>query len=178
MQLLLHNTGFLRVNLRGREPEGIVEPGAEYEVILQRLEADLKQLIDPQTGEPAMKQVTRARDLFDCNPLVSSLPDLFVEWQPVPYFVERVLHPKAELVQQKPEFYRGSDHSHNGFIAAAGPLVQGRGAIGDVSLLDLAPTFLSLIGEAIPERMTGRPIAAIAGLTAATSDGTKLKIQV
>lgn len=155
-------TSFLRVNLCGREPEGIVEPGAEFENILQRLEADLMQLTDPKTGKPAVKQVVRSYKLFGCDPVRSPLPDLFVEWQPVPYFVEFLAHPKAELVQKKPDFFRGSDHRQNGFIAAAGPSIQGRGAIADISLLDLAPTFLSLMGEPIPEGMTGKPVEALA----------------
>src|SRR5450756_2050639 len=50
-------SGFLRVNLRGREPQGIVQPGAEYEQVLRRLENDLKQLTDPETGEPVVDRV-------------------------------------------------------------------------------------------------------------------------
>lgn len=109
-------TSLLRVNLRGREPEGIVEWGAEYEQVLQRLEADLAQLIDPQTGKPAVKKVTRSHELFGCNPLTSSLPDLFVEWQLVPYFMEKVIHPKVELVQHKPEFFEAATIPKQAFL--------------------------------------------------------------
>ncbi|MBW4495132.1 MAG: alkaline phosphatase family protein [Oscillatoria princeps RMCB-10] len=154
---------FVRVNLKGREPQGIVEPGAEYLGLLDQLEADLMQLKDPETGEPVVRRVERICDLFGGEP-PAVLPDLFVQWKPATRFMERVIHPKAELRQQKPEFYRDSDHSHNGFIAAAGPSIQGRGAIGDVSLLDLAPTFLSLMGEPIPDRLKGKTIEAIVRL--------------
>jgi len=150
-------TSFVRVNLQGREPEGVVEPGAEYEALLDRLEGDLMQLVDPETGEPAVKHVTKTGQAFHCGP-PQSLPDLFVEWKPASHFMRRVVHPRAELGQPKPEFFRGSDHSHQGFFAAAGPLIQRRGGIGDISLLDLAPTFLSLVGEPVPKGMTGRVI--------------------
>ncbi|WP_017715767.1 alkaline phosphatase family protein [Kamptonema formosum] len=156
--------GFVRVNLKGREPQGIVEPGAEYLALLDQLEADLMQLKDPETGEPVVRRVERICDLFGGDP-PAVLPDLFVQWKPATHFMERVIHPKAELRQQKPEFYRDSDHSHNGFIAAAGPSIQRRGAIADVSLLDLAPTFLSLMGEPIPDKMTGQPLEALAPKT-------------
>jgi predicted AlkP superfamily phosphohydrolase/phosphomutase len=148
-------TSFVRVNLRGREPQGMIEPGAEYETLLDRLESDLRQLIDPQTGEPAVMQVLRTGELFDCGPN-SMLPDLFVEWKPGG-FMPRVVHPHAELAQQKPNYFRGNSHSMHGFIAAAGPSIQAQGAIDDVSSLDLAPTFLSLMGEPIPERMARQP---------------------
>ena len=153
-------TSFLRVNLRGREPDGIVEQGADYKNLLDRLEADLKQLIDPETGEPAVERVARTVELFGVEPPLS-LPDLFVIWKPAAHLMRRVVHPQAELVQQKPEFFRGSDHSEQGFFAAAGPSIQKRGAIGDVSLLNLAPTFLSLMDEPIPQELTGKALEAI-----------------
>jgi hypothetical protein len=72
-----------------------------------------------------------------------------------------VVHPRTELTQQEPSYFRGSYHSHDGFLAAAGPLIQARGALGDVSLLDVAPTCLALLGQAIPQSLTGRVSPAI-----------------
>lgn len=149
-------TSFIRINLRGREPEGIVEPGAEYKSLMDRIETDFKQLVDPETNKPAVTGVARTVELFDCAPH-ASLPDMFVEWKPG-RFMERVLHIRAELTQKKPDFYRRSDHSPYGFVAAAGPSIQKRGALSDVEPLNLAPTFLFLMGEPIPERMAGQVI--------------------
>lgn len=153
-------TSFLRINLEGREPRGLVHPGAQYRALLDRLEADLYQLVDPQTGDAAVKDVARSERVFGTVP--ERLPDLFVKWAASPRFVPRLVHPQAELVQQKPEFYRGSDHSEHGFIAAAGPAIQARGAIDDVALLDLAPTFLTLLGQPVPRMLSGTPLAGIA----------------
>ncbi len=148
-------TSFLFVNLRGREPQGIIEPGEEYTALLDRLESDLKQLVNPETGKPAVRRVTRAIENFG-SLLSSGLPDLFIEWERSPRFVERLIHPKAELIQDKPVYFRESYHSPTGFMAAAGPAIRKQGNIGEISLLDLAPTFLSLLGESIPEEMRGR----------------------
>lgn len=150
-------TSFVRINLRGREPEGIVEPGTQYEALLDCLEADLWQLIDPQTGEPAVEQMTRTVKIFDCEP-PNVLPDLFVEWKPSTHFVERVIHPKAELTQEKSAYFRSSWHTFNGFVAAAGPSIRRQGTVGNISLLDIAPTFLHLLGEPAPQEMTGKVI--------------------
>ena len=152
-------TSFVRINLRGREPQGIVEPGTEYETILDRLEGDIMQLVNPHTGGSAVKQVRRTMEVFGGG-LPVSLPDLFIEWKPG-HVLNRVVHPRAELVQENPEFLRVSDHSDHGFLAAAGPSIRGRGALGDVSLLDLAPTFLSLMGESQPEKLKGKVIKAL-----------------
>jgi predicted AlkP superfamily phosphohydrolase/phosphomutase len=150
-------TGFIRVNLRGREPQGVVEPGEDYDALIQRLEGDLQQLIDPQTGRPAIAKIVRTVELYPSNP-PDVLPDLIVHWKSSTHFVDRVMHPKAELTQEKPEFFRDSEHTDDGFFAAAGPAIQTRGQIADVDVLDLAPTFLALLGEPKPEQMAGQII--------------------
>lgn len=151
---------FLRVNLRGREPAGIVAPGRDYDRLLEQIESDLNQLIEPQTGARAIRRVERVTDLFHCAPH-PYLPDLIAVWQPSHHFIPDVHHPRAELHQVKPGFFRGNEHSFNGFIAAAGPAIQAKGKIAEVSILDLTPTFLSLLGEEQPSAMTGQPLRSI-----------------
>jgi predicted AlkP superfamily phosphohydrolase/phosphomutase len=145
-----------RVNLAGREPNGIVT-AADYERLLDVFEADLRALVDPVTGKPAVRAIYRTADLFGGKP-PKILPDLLVEWAEAEHFVSRVNHPVCEITQEPCEFHRGSDHSQFGFVAAAGPSIAGRGDMGEVSLLDLAPTFLALMGERIPEDLPGAPL--------------------
>lgn len=152
--------GLIRVNLRGREPQGIVAPGAEYEALLDRLEVDLRQLTDPVTGAPAVGDISRPGRLFRQSP-PAVFPDLWIEWSPSRRFVDRVHHPRTELTQTRPEWCRDSDHCRHGFVAAAGPAIAGRGALPDVSLLDLAPTFLTLLDEPVPAELPGRPLATL-----------------
>lgn len=147
-------TSHLRVNLRGRDPLGTVEPGDEYHAVLARLESDLRLLVDPVTGRCPVKSVVRSAEWFGGGTPVL-LPDMLVEWEPCDRFIERLQHPKAELTQGRPEFFRGSDHSLHGFVAATGPDIRGRGALGEIPLLDLAPTFLDLMGVTADARMNG-----------------------
>jgi predicted AlkP superfamily phosphohydrolase/phosphomutase len=154
-------TSFIRVNLRGREPQGTVAPGADYDGLLDRLEADLMELVDPVDGARAVQSVGRSKDLFGGAP-PDLLPDLFVEWTPVTHLRRTLHHPAGILSQEPPDYLRGNEHSHYGFFAAAGPSVRGRGSIGDVSILDLAPTFLALLGEPATG-FEGRVIEAAVG---------------
>ncbi|NCR38403.1 MAG: hypothetical protein GPJ21_00280 [Microcystis aeruginosa W13-11] len=140
---------FIRVNLQGREPQGIVSHGEEYEAVLNQIEADLSQLIDKRSGQKAIQKIWRSRELFN-NDIDSELPDLLVEWQPLPYFMEKVHHPRAEITQTKPEFFRGSDHTHEGFIAFAGDLIPNRGNLGKIDFTSLKPAFLSLMNNQTP----------------------------
>ncbi|MGH7217777.1 MAG: alkaline phosphatase family protein [Nitrospiraceae bacterium] len=149
------NTSFVRVNLRGREPQGIIQPGPEYEFLLNQIEADLRQLVDVRSGKPAVERVIRTAEAFRCGP-PSVLPDLTVEWMSTPYFMDRVRHPKVELVQARPQYNRSSYHTFSGFVAAAGPSIRAGGDLGEVSPLDFAPAFLSLMGEPCSQRLNER----------------------
>ncbi|MBA3964280.1 MAG: alkaline phosphatase family protein, partial [Nitrospirales bacterium] len=147
------NTSFVRVNLLGREPQGIVKPGSEYEGLLYQIETDLKQLVDVRSGEPAVERVIRTAEAFRCGPPLV-LPDLSVEWKSTSYLMDRVRHPKVELVQARPQYNRSSYHTFNGFVAAAGPSIRAGGELGEVSPLDFAPLFQSLMGEPVSQKLT------------------------
>lgn len=69
--------GRVYVNLKGREPEGIVSPGSEYEDLLEQLKELLLGLTDPQSGQPMVAAVRTRSDLFH-GPLVDLAPDLVV----------------------------------------------------------------------------------------------------
>jgi predicted AlkP superfamily phosphohydrolase/phosphomutase len=146
---------FVRVNLRGREPHGIINPGRDYEGLLSQIETDLRLLVDVRSGEPAVERVIRTAEAFRCGP-PTSLPDLVVEWKSTSYLMDRVNHPKAELVQDKQYYNRSSHHTMYGSIFAAGPSIREGGDVSEVSPLDFAPLFLSLIGEPMSQRSTSR----------------------
>lgn len=153
-------TGHVRVNVRGREPAGIVEPGNDYRDVLARIDADLRKLEDPVTGKPAIRAVHRAAALFG-EDLPSHLPDLFVEWEPSPHFRSQVVHPRGVLRQTPPAYFRDSFHSLEGFLIAAGPDIDARGPVPSVDVLDVAPTCLALLGRRSTAAMTGRVARAL-----------------
>ena len=69
--------GEVYVNLKGREAQGIVEPGAAYDALKKELKERLVAMVDPETNaHPVRRVVTReeAYKKFDPN----MIPDLFV----------------------------------------------------------------------------------------------------
>jgi len=149
--------GFLRVNQLGREPAGIVAPGAESERLLDRAEADLRQLVDPLTGRPAVGRILRTERVFGPG-ASSALPDLCFEWRPTSHRKRRIEHPRAVLEQSDFDWDRSTRHAHEGFVIAAGPSFAARGELGDVDVLDVAPTLWRALGEAPPAGLRGRPV--------------------
>ena len=150
-------TGCIRVNLRGREPQGTVSPGDDYDALLARLEEDFAALVDAETGEPVIERTVRTRALFG-DSLNPSLPDLVVFWRAHDRPHRRLKHPRAELTQSPHAFHRGSHHITEGFLVAAGPGIRTAGRMPDVNPLALAPTLLSLLDTPVPATMTAAPL--------------------
>ena len=80
--------GDLYVNLRGREKQGIVAPGAEYEALREELARGLLELTDPATGERAVSRVFKREEVYRRydprlipDMIVSNRPGYRVSWQ-------------------------------------------------------------------------------------------------
>jgi predicted AlkP superfamily phosphohydrolase/phosphomutase len=63
------------LNVTGREAQGIVQPGGEYEFLREKLAAALRAWCDPSTARPVLANVHRARDIYD-GPHTGNAPDL------------------------------------------------------------------------------------------------------
>ena len=158
-------TGYVRVNLKGREPLGVVEPGAEYEALLERLQADFLQLVDADSGEAVIERVTQTATLFGGTPPLR-LPDLVVDWRPACDSARRIAHPHAVLVRRGVEPPRGNYHSRSGLVLAAGPSIRRCDRVVDFSPLELAPLFRTLMGEPHGDRAVSDSVnAMLTGVT-------------
>ncbi len=163
--LPLDLNGYLRVNLRGRDAEGIVEP-AEYEALLDELTEAFLGFRDLRTDEPIVEAVDRVDDLVGKEaPRRYLLPDLVVRWTDVR------AHGSPGVRSQYGEIRWGEDHrlpsgrsgnhSKRGWYTAAGPGIE-PGVDEEVrDAVDLLPTVYRWMGEAAPERFEGRPIPVL-----------------
>jgi predicted AlkP superfamily phosphohydrolase/phosphomutase len=146
----------IRVNLKGREPTGCVAPGRDYEGLLDEIETEFRSVIDPMTGESAVAAVLRTANAFIDGPS-ELLPDLYVHWKSSRHFIERAIHPKGEITQRRPRFFRDSYHRAPGFAAFKGPGIE-PGWFEESSILDIAPTLMGLLGEPPSASMPGRDL--------------------
>ncbi len=71
------NQGYIRLNLRGREQAGIVDP-AEADALLRSIADGLTTFRDPD-GEPAVARVARVSE-HHAGARADQLPDLVVQW--------------------------------------------------------------------------------------------------
>jgi predicted AlkP superfamily phosphohydrolase/phosphomutase len=136
--------GGIRVNLEGREPEGKVAPGAEYDALLDQLAEDLAAITNIETGHPIVKAVHR-RDRLYAGPECNHLPDLMVEWHnDAP--TRMVSSNKIGRIDGEYRYCRTGDHKSGGLFIVKGPHTRPMMLDRVVSCIDFAPTIAALLG--------------------------------
>jgi predicted AlkP superfamily phosphohydrolase/phosphomutase len=145
-------TGAIRINLKGREPEGLVEPGVEYEALRQELIDALLALENPETGRSAVQWVARVEDLYQGTRL-RDMPDLLVEWDhSAP--INMLCSPRIGRVSQAFGGDRTGDHWQNGLLIGRG---FRSGEIAEkICTEDIAPTILDFFDVLKPATYEGR----------------------
>jgi len=158
--LVPDHLSFLRVNLAGREPEGVV-PVGEMDAVIAEVSEALLELEDPGSGRPAVAEIVRPAELFGEDP-DGLLPDLAVRWATLGG-TRRLHSPTLGTIEVPVEGRETGMPRLPGFLIAAGPGIEpdgGDGPVGpEVSALDVAPTVLGMLGVGIPPDLAGRPIA-------------------
>jgi predicted AlkP superfamily phosphohydrolase/phosphomutase len=171
----------VRLNLRDREPLGLLGSGAEADGFCQQLTRDLLELAQPDSGLPLVRAVHRTADLFRGAHL-DQLPDLIVEWNPeIPLGTAvagngagsrvRATSPRVGMLEQVNTYCRTGDHQLGGMFIARGPGIQPGQLDRVVSNLDLAPTFAQMMGCAMTG-VDGRPIPELLAGSPATLPAT------
>ncbi len=138
--------GGIYLNLEGREPQGIVKPGAEAEALLSALTEALGRLTDPATGGRVVHRVYRGADIFR-GPNANRAPDLYlglergygVSWQTA------LGATPSELLEDNARKWSGTHlidpELVPGVLFCSRPV-----AGGSPTLYDIAPTVLRWMG--------------------------------
>jgi predicted AlkP superfamily phosphohydrolase/phosphomutase len=152
--------GCLRINLKGREPDGQVAPGAEYEAACRDLKSALEELTDPGTGRHAVREVLLADQAFP-GPRRDHLPDLIVLWDAAAP-IEALASERIGEVRGRSPDPRPGTHAEPGFVLMRGPGIPPGRSIESAHVFDLAPTILDRLGVVAPAHMTGRRLTEAA----------------
>jgi len=147
------NYGQIFVNLKGREPMGIVEPGQEYEEVRDEIVRRLHELRDPETGQPVVEKVFKKEELYH-GPCIGKAPDVSFVLRET-YKALGTLEFTSHVVME-PIFGNSGDHRMDGVVALMGKGIKPGAALEKASIMDIAPTVLYLMGLGVPEDMDGR----------------------
>lgn len=150
---------YFRVNLAGREPLGIVDPGDGYLDLLAKLDAELTGLVNPQNRHLVADKVLRVDALFP-GPCREDLPDVVAKWNPEARTGSELGSPSFDNIRmcashEVPPFYTGN-HRNVAFAIARGPSVPKNSHLDGAHIIDLAPTILTTLGIQPPPDFEGR----------------------
>ena len=116
------------------------------------------EIIDPDTHRPVVERVFRRSELFS-GPLMDPIPDLLLVLKPGYRASSSVGH--ATLVSPywpSPTSLPGAHHNQGIFMGCGYPLRNGGFAGESLSLQDVMPTILYLLGVPIPDDVDGEVI--------------------
>jgi predicted AlkP superfamily phosphohydrolase/phosphomutase len=160
----------LRINLQGRQPQGVVEPGEQYEKLRTELIERLEAWRHPGTGEKIVERAYRREEVY-AGAQLNDAPDIVVHWSTHKDYTyafkvsskSKRLRWIEELDANTPEnfaFFTGKSGSHrdNGIFLAEGPGVREGMTVEGAHIMDVAPTILHLLGVPAPEDMDGRAL--------------------
>jgi len=149
-------TGAIRINLRGRDPAGLVEPGSEYEALCRQLTEGLLALENAETGRSAVRWVKRVETIYR-GPRLSEMPDLFVEWDhSAP--ITTLRSPQIGTVSQVLPHERTGDHFQSGLLLGLGPQFRSGEITDEVRTQDIAPTILDFFEVPRPVGYEGESV--------------------
>ena len=144
------------MNVRGREPEGIVDP-EDYETVRSDLAARLAAIPDDH-GHPMGTVVYTPEEVY---PEVNGVaPDLIVHFGDLSWrSVGTVGGDEGIHTFENDTGPDDANHAQDGLYVLAGPGIPASGRI-DAHLLDIAPTLLELMGIEVPAAMRGESLLA------------------
>jgi predicted AlkP superfamily phosphohydrolase/phosphomutase len=143
--------GRVRINLEGRERDGVVARD-DYRRACLEVEEAARACRNPRTGREAVADVTLLRA---DDPLAAGGPeaDIQIVWAEA---ADAFDHPDVGTIGPFP-YRRTGGHSPNGFLFLAGPGIERRD-LGEHDSLDVTPTILGLLGREPAGDLEGRPI--------------------
>ncbi len=154
-------TGQVWINLRGRDPQGIVGSGREYQDVCDALINELgTNWRDPETNEPVVEQVLRKEEAYSGDYLFKA-PDLIVVFRPG-YGAST----KAAALNFDGRSVRSGyaleapPSAPSARLIAGGPCLAS-GLVEAGKLVDIMPSLMYLLDRPVPAYVDGNVISSM-----------------
>ncbi|MDY6855658.1 MAG: alkaline phosphatase family protein [Thermodesulfobacteriota bacterium] len=149
--------GNIFINLKGRDPQGIVSI-KEYDILCDEIRFNLLNLRDPETEERVVDRVYKKKELF-ADESIQRAPDLVLSFRRGFSIVgeEIRLHhlsDKGEIIVDSNNW--SGIHEPEGVFLAYGKDIKKGEAVQGANIIDVAPTLLYLLDSKVPKSYDGR----------------------
>ena len=151
--------GRLCLNVKGREPEGTVDP-LEYEKLCDEIIERLTALPDPE-GKPIPTRIFKSHEIYSS---VNGIPpDLFVYFGDLYWRSVGTLGYESWYTFENDTGPDSCNHAEYGMFIFYDPKNKRNGQTVDgAQLMDIAPTILDCMGVRIPDELQGRSLNRLA----------------
>jgi predicted AlkP superfamily phosphohydrolase/phosphomutase len=161
--------GYVRLNLKGREKQGCVDP-ADADRLIAEVDSALRSFRDIDTGKPVIRGTIKVDQLIaPTAPRRRYLPDLVVLWDPPgPVWASSgVVSDRFGEIRwakgRKLASGRSGNHTPHGWFVAKGPGIPPGPSARTYDTADLMPTVFQWLGAPQPAHFAGRPIEELLG---------------
>ena len=151
--------GHIYINLKGREGQGIVEPGEEFRELVGAIRAQILEYRDPETKESVVQNVYLPEVIYSGDQIehAGDLQLSFKSGYRTSWQTSLGAVPNHVLVANLKKW--SGDHSASDFSDTAGVFICNRPIAEDhPDILDIAPTLYHLFDVEIPAEVDGRPL--------------------
>ena len=141
------------INLKGREKNGAVSPGEEYERLRKELIEKLLEVKDPETGNKIVEKVFKREDIYH-GLYADKAADLFLLLKDQGrYILDSTLHQSTLF---SPARIVSGTHRMDGVLIIAGEMLKKGVDLSQSSIEDIFPTILYIMGIPVPDDLDGR----------------------
>jgi len=143
----------INLNVRGRQPKGVITPGKEYESIREEI-MDKLWLLNRKYSHPLILEVYKKEDIYQ-GPFLPQAPDIIFK-----------LHEDYEsssgldcIIEEVPRYLLSRNsgyHRMEGTFIACGPNINRGQEVRGAEMIDIAPTLLYWLGLPVPRNMDGK----------------------
>jgi predicted AlkP superfamily phosphohydrolase/phosphomutase len=141
------------LNVKGREPYGVVEQGMEYIKLRDELIRELTDVVDPATGEKVF-EVVASRDEIRTGRYIEDAPDIFIQ----PTRHETVMAEEFVDALSIPWHHPfGGFHREEGIFIASGSAVGNGDDLPPMDITQVMPAILTMLWMPVPEWVGSNP---------------------
>ncbi|RMG48805.1 MAG: hypothetical protein D6723_14750 [Acidobacteria bacterium] len=144
------------LNVRGREPQGVVEPGQHYRALREELIEQLRTFRDDETGEPILEAIYTPEEIY-VGDYAGEAPDLLLLTRPG-YYIHEGFGPRTLVYAGRRANERSGHHHMQGILLLYGQHIRRGVELRGARIIDVTPTILYMMGLPVQSYMDGHAL--------------------